>query len=236
MHDRHVGSYREFDPPAGLACTWIRSSSEPGTALVLPDGCTDLIWSEVSGELLIAGPDTGPHPTTTVPGRLLGVRFLPGVGPSVFGIPGHAIADQRIAGTEVWRDACQIAESLNESDRPLKLLTSIAVTRMRRAKVDPLAAVLREEFDLASLAQTIGVSDRQLRRRCHNAFGYGPKTLNRVLRFDRAVGLARSGVSFAQVAATTGFADQAHLCREVKALAGAPLSTLVSRDGRTRAA
>src|SRR5438552_5819867 len=196
MHHGHVGSYREFDAPAGLACSWLRSASEPGTALVLPDGCTDLIWSEVSGELLIAGPDTRPHPTTMLPGRLLGVRFLPGVGPSVFGVPGHVMRDQRIAGTEVWRDASQIAESLNESDRPLRLLTSIAMTRMRHAELDPLAAVLRQEFDLASLAETIGVGDRQLRRRCLNAFGYGPKTLHRVLRFDRAVALARSGVSF----------------------------------------
>jgi AraC-like DNA-binding protein len=231
-----VDSYQEFDAPAGLACAWIRSSSEPGTALVVPDGCTDLIWSEVSRELLIAGPDTRPHPTTTLPGRLLGVRFLPGVGPSVFGIPGHAIRDQRIAGSQLWHDAGQIAESLNDSDRPLRLLTSIAVTRMRRAPLDPLAAVLRQEFELASLAESIGVGDRQLRRRCLNAFGYGPKTLHRVLRFKRAVGLARRGVSFTRVAATTGYADQAHLSREVKALAGVPLSALVNRDGRTRAA
>ena len=34
---------------------------------------------------------------------------------------------------------------------------------------------------------TIGLSLRQLRRRCHAAVGYGPKTLQRVLRFRRFV-------------------------------------------------
>jgi AraC-like DNA-binding protein len=34
---------------------------------------------------------------------------------------------------------------------------------------------------------------------------------------------------FAEVAATAGYADQAHLAREVRALAGRPLSRLLDR-------
>jgi AraC-like DNA-binding protein len=48
-----------------------------------------------------------------------------------------------------------------------------------------------------------------------------------VLRFHEALRVARTGRPFATVAHTTGFADQAHLAREVRALAGVPLSTLV---------
>jgi hypothetical protein len=60
------------------------------------------------------------------------------------------------------------------------------------------------------------------------AFGYGPKRLARIQRFQRALALARAGTAAgADLAAATGYADQAHLCREVHALAGVPLNHLV---------
>jgi methylphosphotriester-DNA--protein-cysteine methyltransferase len=37
------------------------------------------------------------------------------------------------------------------------------------------------------VAAQVGLSLRQLRRRCHAAVGYGPKTLQRILRFRRFV-------------------------------------------------
>lgn len=68
----------------------------------------------------------------------------------------------------------------------------------------------------------VALSERQLHRLSLDAFGYGPKTLTRVLRLVRALDLARSGMPYAQVAARAGYADQAHLAREVKSLAGGP--------------
>jgi AraC-like DNA-binding protein len=59
------------------------------------------------------------------------------------------------------------------------------------------------------------------------AFGYGAKTLARILRMSRALDLARQGVPPAVVAADTGYADQSHLSREVRALAGVPLGNLL---------
>jgi AraC-like DNA-binding protein len=51
--------------------------------------------------------------------------------------------------------------------------------------------------------------------------------LTRILRMQRAVVLARRGTPFAEVSATAGYADQAHLARDVKALAGVPLGRLL---------
>ena len=81
---------------------------------------------------------------------------------------------------------------------------------------------------VAKIAARCGLSDRQLLRRSKTAFGYGPKTLTRILRMQRAVGLARAGSPFATVSATAGYADQAHLAREVRAMAGVPLSVLIN--------
>jgi AraC-like DNA-binding protein len=54
------------------------------------------------------------------------------------------------------------------------------------------------------------------------------KRLSRVLRLQRALALARRGLPLATVAATAGYADQPHLAREVRALTGVPLTTLLA--------
>ena len=79
----------------------------------------------------------------------------------------------------------------------------------------------------AATAETVNLGPRQLHRMSLRAFGYAPKTLAKVLRFDRALALARGGTPFATVAAVAGYADQAHLSRDVRRFAGVPLSTLV---------
>uniref|UniRef100_UPI0003821EB9 helix-turn-helix transcriptional regulator n=1 Tax=Saccharomonospora saliphila TaxID=369829 RepID=UPI0003821EB9 len=84
---------------------------------------------------------------------------------------------------------------------------------------------------VADLARTVGLSARHLHRRCLRAFGYGPKTLARVLRMRRALEAARKGTPLATVAAEAGYADQAHFSREVRALAGVPVSALLPAPG-----
>ena len=44
---------------------------------------------------------------------------------------------------------------------------------------------------LSVILDRLDVSPRTLRRHCQEAFGYGPKTLDRILRFQRFLGLAR---------------------------------------------
>jgi AraC-like DNA-binding protein len=87
---------------------------------------------------------------------------------------------------------------------------------------------LRAGANVTAIARALGAGERWLHRRSLDAFGYGPKTLARILRMNRAVDLARAGTPFATAAATTGYADQAHLAREVKAMSGVTLRTLLS--------
>jgi AraC-like DNA-binding protein len=87
---------------------------------------------------------------------------------------------------------------------------------------------IRRGVAVPALAGSVGLSERQLYRRCLDAFGYGPKMLDRVLRMNAALERARAGLGLAEVAVQTGYADQAHFTRDVKALTGVPPRTLLA--------
>ena len=89
------------------------------------------------------------------------------------------------------------------------------------------SGLLRGSAGVSRLAGTIGLSERQLHRRCLDAFGYGPKMLDRVLWMNVALDHARAGLTLADVAVLTGYADQAHFTRDVKALTGLPPKILL---------
>ncbi|OSC73969.1 transcriptional regulator, partial [Streptomyces sp. BF-3] len=77
-------------------------------------------------------------------------------------------------------------------------------------------------------AAEVGLGARQLHRRSLAAFGYGPKTLARILRLQRALALVRTGLPFAEAASAAGCTDQAHLAREMRDLAGTTLGAYVA--------
>ncbi|WP_093470496.1 helix-turn-helix domain-containing protein [Streptomyces melanosporofaciens] len=235
------------------AAVWTRTAGT-GPQRVLPDGCTDLIWAEAGpdGELLVAGPDTRARLAPGPPGtRAVGLRFAPGQGPAVLGVPAHELRDQLVPlaalwpGAEVRRLAERIAdaERIAEAERTAvrqavqgRLLEEAALGRLRTAKPpDPVLAAIvagvSRGTGVAGIAAAVGLGERQLHRRSLAAFGYGAKTLGRVLRLNRALDLARTGVPFAEVAATAGYADQAHLAREVRTLTGVPLGRLLQGSG-----
>lgn len=73
---------------------------------------------------------------------------------------------------------------------------------------------------IARLADEAGWSRKHLAARMRAELGLAPKTLARIARFERAVGLIGAATSLADLAAACGYADQAHLGHEFRALAG----------------
>lgn len=236
--------YREWAPPAALrrvlACLWAQVTPDgvARSTMILPDGCTDLIW-QLGGDAFVAGPDTGPVPTLLPPGTvILGARFRPGVGGDALGVPLSELRDQRAGLTDLRRDlARRLPGSLEPHDAVTRLTDVAGHLAVAGA---PDRAVLRACSLLADpaartgdVAAEVGLSERQLRRRCEAAVGYGPKMLQRVLRFRRFVSLVdasagRAGPGdLARAAAVCGYADQPHLTRETVRLAGLPPAALV---------
>ncbi|MFE6281594.1 helix-turn-helix domain-containing protein [Streptomyces sp. NPDC057877] len=218
------------------AVVWTNTPSASGTGRVLPDGCMDLLWHE--GTLLVAGPDTRAHLTGGGPTRWTGVRFHPGTAPAYLGVPAHALRDQRVPLTDLWSRA-RVGRLAARVDAAADQATALEEVALRVAAEAPpadpviprIVASLAEDRPVAATADELGLSTRQLHRRSLAAFGYGPKTLARILRLHRALSLARAGTPFAETATRAGYADQAHLSRDVRELTGLPLGDLLGRGG-----
>jgi AraC-like DNA-binding protein len=204
----------------------------------------------------------------------------------VLGLPAEELADARVPVVEVWRDGEAIREAA--ALRGLPGLIGALRARLLAAEADPLTRAAAVGLALpgarvADLGAELGISERQLRRRFADAVGYGPKTLARVLRFQRFLalageeaatagdgdsrgpaagddGAARDGdrrvaapgddsaardrrvaaavpgyrwapaprVDLAGLAFAAGYADQAHLTRECRRLAGRTPAELVT--------
>ncbi len=224
--------YRERVSRVPGAVVWSRPETAGPPARVLPDGCMDLLWAD--GELLVAGPDTRAYVVAST-ATFAGLRFAPGDAPTILGVPAHELRDQRVPLDALWPAARvrRLAGRVSATPDRCAGLEDVALDLMRPTDptVRAVAAALAGGRSVAATAAGVGLGERQLLRRCLDAFGYGPKTLARILRLGRALDLARAGVPFAAVAARSGYADQAHLSRDVRALAGVPLRTLLPAAG-----
>lgn len=215
-----------------LACVWgFRHDGPEWVKSIVPDGCIDVIWSSAAGTVHVAGPDTAPFAATLRPGEeFAAVRFRPGAAAAVLGAPASAIVDDRVALADLWRgDAERIAnEVASASDRPRALEAAIAGRVLRAGSPEPMATgvvrALSAGVGVRALAAELGYSERHLLRRCRTEFGYGPKVLHRILRFQQALRAIATGSPLAEVAHRYGYADQAHLTREFRAVGGAPPS------------
>ncbi|QNE23193.1 helix-turn-helix transcriptional regulator [Kribbella qitaiheensis] len=190
----------------------------------------DLLWIE--GELVVAGPDTRAYVSSSEAGvRFAALRFAPGTAPGFLGVPAREIVNHQVPLAELWSPgrAKRLAARIRRAD-PASGLEDAAIGLSDEPPdrlVSQVVRGVRHGIGVPALAGSVGLSERQLHRRCLDAFGYGPKMLDRVLRMNRALDRARTGLALATVAAQTGYADQAHFTREIKALTGVPPRALL---------
>jgi AraC-like DNA-binding protein len=223
---------------------------------VLPDGCVELVvhlgepfWrehaesdqAERQPRALLAGPST--RPVRLRPGGhadVIGCHIEPGAGRGLVGMPLGELADEL---PELGEVAGALARDLTDElasprrgerwtdvlDRRLTRALDGPARSTRPARIEALVARLRARggrVPIAALADSAGLSTRQLERLFHEHVGLGPKVFARLVRFQRALGLVRANgrASLAAVAARAGYFDQAHLVRDFRRFAGAPPS------------
>lgn len=244
--------YEEWAPPAGLAeavdAFWRFTApplgAAPSSHRVLPDGCTDLIFSFRrprgpawldAPELSVVGPMERFALVPLEPGTVsFGVRLRPGWALPLLGVSPRELCGLHVPVADCAPDLTVLQRRLEDSPSPSHALVLLQETFARRraslrAGPHPRAArALRwlqssaGQVRMSELSRTLGVSERTLHRDVLDEAGVAPKLLARVLRFQQAVRLLRTGApaDLATVALTCGYSDQAHLSREVRELAG----------------
>ncbi len=220
----------------------------PSGALTLVVPFDEPLWLSGAGlagptpfEGVLAGLATGPtliHHDGSQHGLQLGLT--PSGARAVFGMPPGELAESSVELEDV---VGLVARSLREE------LQGYATWPERFAAVDRVVRGLMSRHEsrrdgspevgqawrlirrgggrtpVAGVASDVGWSTRHLEQRFRGEFGITPKAAVRITRFERSVDAARDPHRrLADVAAECGYADQAHLAREWRDLAGLPPS------------
>ncbi len=236
--------YREWLPPAelrsSLSCLWVSVIAADGgqqIQQVYPDACIDLIWQSGHGAYL-AGPDTRPAPAELPAGTIVaGARFRPGAGGPATGLQLSDLRDQRVDLADCLPALVRHLPPDLPPATALNVVTELSAQLVSAGPPDPLVLagtrlLARGETSVTRMSSDLAVSERQLRRRFDAAVGYGPKMLDRVLRFRRVLAqlpAAADRGGLAGLALQAGFADQAHFTREMTSLAGLPPAALARK-------
>ncbi len=209
----------------------------------IPHGGVDLVC-RLGAPPELVGTHTRGRLLSLPPGStIVGIRFRPGAVAPALGVPASELTDLVIGADELWgRRALDVGEraaagSPAQAGLLLQRLVGerLAGTRPGAALVDPAVAVAVRRLmpggmaDVSSLSAELGLSESTLRRRCQDRIGLGPKSLQRILRFQGflarvqyavAHGQPATGAGLASLALAAGYADQAHLSRECSRLTG----------------
>lgn len=236
-----------------IECYWLLSADAGATPLepILPDGCMELIvqlrdpmrragTAGAQPRIFLCGQLTAPlllEPTGSI--RTFGIRFRPGGARPFFEGDLSALVDRDTPLEDLWgrlareieqrvRDARGFSEALGAAESVLGVLLR---ERWRDTRVEAaVRAVLgtRGCARVSALARAAGLSERQLERRFGPVVGLSPKLFSRIVRFQRVVRIARRAgpAGWAETAARCGYADQAHLARDVRLFSGATPSAL----------
>ena len=230
--------YRESPVPASLAnyflCFWKQEIIGSGDYIhrVLPDACVDIVFINDAPPVVV-GPWTDPFVAQFPAGTtIVGARFHPGRAPGILGIPAAELLNQSVSLCDVWSASCaRLRIAFDEPTVVSRSALAVALVRATASATPPDDAIVASIRWLArhpnatveQLSGWIGISHRQLQRRFSAAVGYGPKMFQSVLRFQRLLNCASrplGRVSLADLAAVAGYADQAHMTREVQRFAG----------------
>lgn len=231
--------YRELRPAPDLAafvaCGWVRvvrHAAGPRPMPVIPDGCADIITCDEGAPVLV-GPDMQARwPALADNTVITGLRLRPGALRAVIGGPAVELVDTSVPLNDISGTARRLHGDLHSAGTlhgRLALLEQWVRARLCNAARD--LAVIRAcrmvaaqpYADVAEVAVALGWSVRKAHREFVAACGYGPKTMQRILRVQQVIRLAhraRRPLRLGDVAAAGGFADQAHMIREFRAITG----------------
>jgi AraC-like DNA-binding protein len=213
---------------------WINRPGGAPDVLVLPDGCTDLIFrggtdggrlfasALIERPMLIGGAEAG---------WFVGVRFRPAMARAILDIDPVDCRDREVPARTIDVGFAALEEQLMNCASPdaafviLRDAVNARLARRENAtaprRVREAVALLARGGEVHRVARALGMSERSLHRDLVRWSGLAPKPLARILRMQRCLAALRNGrMPLALLALRLGYADQAHMTRELKTLAG----------------
>ena len=159
-----------------------------------------------------------------------GVAFRSGGLTAFCDLPATELTDALVDGRELWpEDAAPLRSALaaeSDPDRRIERIEAFLLDQLRERTDED--ARLRELADRIAAGEAIeatrlaaGLSQRALHALFERRIGLRPKRFARIERFAAALDAAPDRSSWAELALSMGFSDQAHLSREYASLAGA---------------
>lgn len=174
----------------------------------------------------------------------VGVRFVPGALHALLGLPGTELVDRSVDVCALWGPAGRrLVDRAASTTHPeavrRRLLEFVSEVATGPTQVDWRArgftALLRTggTTRVGEGSRRLGMSPRSLRRSCRDIVGLSPKRMARIERLYRCIrrGIRGRGPSNG-LAASAGYADQAHMIREFRSLLGeTPVHFFARRGG-----
>ncbi|MCA2219166.1 helix-turn-helix transcriptional regulator [Jidongwangia harbinensis] len=206
---------------------------------VLPFALTTLVIDVGGRARIVTGPrDTPAVHTRTAWATGVTVGLTPAGASALLGVPMAELAGATVPLADVLggRDR-EIAERLHAAPDPaarFAVLDEMLTPRPVPARpADPVVGVAwamlhrsAGRLRVGALADRLGVSRRYLELGFRRQIGLPPGAVGRIARFQRAVALLGRGAGPARTAAECGYADQPHLHRDVRRMAGLTPATL----------
>lgn len=213
---------------------------------------------ELAGPLRVTGPDTtvvahgvtgGLHTSAVLVDASIaqeGLQYAltPAGARALLGVPAAELTGLVLDLADVLgRDGDRLVDRLqatHEWDRRFALLDAALLQRLGAAGAVGAEPEVLEAWRLllardgqvrvSALADHVGWSRRHLTARFTTAIGLSPKQAARVARFEAARAGLLAGLAPATVAVRCGYADQPHLAREWRALAGCSVGTWLREE------
>jgi AraC-like DNA-binding protein len=218
--------------------TSLREVPFPGVPLILnlgapweidePDGRRERRDSFVAG--MYAAPSVV-HAASTW--RCIELRLTPLGAHRLLGVPMHELSNRTVELDDLLPRAEELTTRLREATswgERFDLVEALLLRRLTGTPPPPPAIEWSWQqltrsggrVPIGAIASELGWSHRRLIARFREHIGLAPKTVARVLRFDRVVTALRSPAprGLTEIALEYGYFDQAHLNREFRALAG----------------
>lgn len=231
--------YAEVSPPASLRHAiklgWTLALEGVGKQNVshtaMPDGCVELIrrvrgrsiWRTEQPESFVVGVTRrAADLQLSGDGIFVGIRIWPWAWNAIGQVGSAKLID-------AWADLAVASPEL-ELPKDVDAAIQVVAQRLLRIAPDPLHAAILRSRSVAELADRSGRSHRWLQRWFERNIGVSPRNYLRLLRFsDTVQGLPAIEGSLAGHAAEHGFADQSHMSRELRSIAGSSSATVRDR-------